>query len=69
MAGGPGWLEGTSSIEDDLKLKEAHVIEFFDVTQHYGVRPVLRGISLRIEQGEVVTILLATGWASRRCWE
>jgi len=37
------------------------VIELFDVTQHYGVRPVLRGISLRIEQGEVVTILGPNG--------
>jgi energy-coupling factor transporter ATP-binding protein EcfA2 len=37
------------------------VIELFDVTQHYGVRPVLRGISLRIERGEVVTILGPNG--------
>jgi ABC-2 type transport system ATP-binding protein len=37
------------------------VIELFDVTQHYGVRPVLRGISLRIEKGEVVTILGPNG--------
>jgi ABC-2 type transport system ATP-binding protein len=37
------------------------VIELVDVTQHYGVRPVLRGISLRIEQGEVVTILGPNG--------
>jgi ABC-2 type transport system ATP-binding protein len=37
------------------------VIELLDVTQHYGVRPVLRGISLRIERGEVVTILGPNG--------
>jgi ABC-2 type transport system ATP-binding protein len=37
------------------------VIELIDVTQHYGVRPVLRGISLRIEPGEVVTILGPNG--------
>ncbi len=37
------------------------MIELFDVTQHYGVRPVLRGISLRIEKGEVVTILGPNG--------
>ena len=37
------------------------MIELIDVTQHYGVRPVLRGISLRIEAGEVVTILGPNG--------
>jgi len=37
------------------------VIELQDVTQHYGVRPVLRGISLRIESGEVVVILGPNG--------
>ncbi len=37
------------------------MIELLDVTQHYGVRPVLRGISLRIERGEVVTILGPNG--------
>jgi ABC-2 type transport system ATP-binding protein len=37
------------------------VIELIDVTQHYGVRPVLRGISVRIERGEVVTILGPNG--------
>jgi ABC-type multidrug transport system ATPase subunit len=37
------------------------VIELVDVTQHYGVRPVLKAISLRIERGEVVTILGPNG--------
>ena len=37
------------------------MIELIDVTQHYGVRPVLRGISARIERGEVVTILGPNG--------
>jgi ABC-2 type transport system ATP-binding protein len=37
------------------------MIELIDVTQHYGVRPVLRGISLRIDAGEVVAILGPNG--------
>jgi ABC-type multidrug transport system ATPase subunit len=37
------------------------VIELHDVTQHYGVRPVLRGVSLRIERGVVVVILGPNG--------
>jgi ABC-2 type transport system ATP-binding protein len=37
------------------------VIELHDVTQHYGVRPVLRSINLRIERGEVVAILGPNG--------
>jgi ABC-2 type transport system ATP-binding protein len=37
------------------------VIELDQVTQHYGVRPVLRGIDLRIERGEVVVILGPNG--------
>jgi ABC-2 type transport system ATP-binding protein len=37
------------------------VIELHDVTQHYGVRPVLRGISLRVERGEVVVLLGPNG--------
>lgn len=37
------------------------MIELIDITQHYGVRPVLRGISLRIEPGEVVVILGPNG--------
>jgi ABC-type multidrug transport system ATPase subunit len=37
------------------------VIELHDVTQHYGVRPVLRGISLRVERGELVVLLGPNG--------
>ncbi|MGP0062438.1 MAG: ATP-binding cassette domain-containing protein [Isosphaeraceae bacterium] len=37
------------------------MIELHDVTQHYGVRPVLRGITLRIDRGEVVVILGPNG--------
>lgn len=37
------------------------MIELHDVTQHYGVRPVLRGINLRVERGEVVVLLGPNG--------
>jgi ABC-type multidrug transport system ATPase subunit len=37
------------------------VIELQNVTQHYGVKPVLRGISLRVERGELVVILGPNG--------
>jgi ABC-type multidrug transport system ATPase subunit len=37
------------------------VIELHDVTQHYGVKPVLREINLRIERGELVVILGPNG--------
>lgn len=37
------------------------MIELIDITQHYGVRPVLRGVNLRIERGEVVVILGPNG--------
>ncbi len=37
------------------------MIELHDVTQHYGVRPVIHGITLRIERGEVVVILGPNG--------
>jgi ABC-2 type transport system ATP-binding protein len=41
--------------------RDPSVIELHDITQHYGVRPVLRGINLRIERGEVVAILGPNG--------
>jgi ABC-type multidrug transport system ATPase subunit len=37
------------------------VIELHNVTQNYGVRPVLRGINLRIERGELVVVLGPNG--------
>ncbi|SIO18719.1 ABC transporter [Singulisphaera sp. GP187] len=37
------------------------MIVLADVTQHYGVRPVLRGINLPIERGEVVVVLGPNG--------
>jgi ABC-type molybdenum transport system ATPase subunit/photorepair protein PhrA len=41
--------------------KVSPVIELHDVTQHYGVKPILRGISLRVERGELVVILGPNG--------
>lgn len=37
------------------------MIELRDVTQHYGVRPVVRSVSLRIERGELAVILGPNG--------
>ncbi len=37
------------------------MIELIDVTHHYGVRPVLNRINLRIETGEVVVIIGPNG--------
>jgi ABC-type multidrug transport system ATPase subunit len=37
------------------------VIELRQVTQKYGVRPVLRGINLRIERGELVVVVGPNG--------
>jgi ABC-type multidrug transport system ATPase subunit len=37
------------------------MIEIVDVTQHYGVRPVLKGINLQIAKGEIVVIVGPNG--------
>jgi ABC-type multidrug transport system ATPase subunit len=37
------------------------MIELENVTQHYGVRPVLKGINLRINRGELVAVLGPNG--------
>ena len=37
------------------------MIELVNVTQHYGVRPVLKQINLRIERGELVVIVGPNG--------
>ena len=34
------------------------MIDIVGVTQHYGVRPVLRNVSLRINRGELVALTL-----------
>src|SRR5437899_12925434 len=39
----------------------AAMIELVNVTQHYGVRPVLKQINLRIETGELVVIVGPNG--------
>jgi ABC-type multidrug transport system ATPase subunit len=37
------------------------MIELADVTQHYGIRPVLKRINLRIERGELVVVVGPNG--------
>jgi ABC-2 type transport system ATP-binding protein len=37
------------------------MIELREVTQHYGVRPVLQGINLRIDSGELVAVVGPNG--------
>ncbi len=37
------------------------MIELVNITQHYGVRPVLRGINLRVKPGELVVIVGPNG--------
>ena len=37
------------------------MIQLVDVTQHYGVRPVLRRVSLEVDSGELVAILGPNG--------
>jgi ABC-2 type transport system ATP-binding protein len=37
------------------------MIQLIDVTQHYGVRPVLRKISVRVERAELVVVLGPNG--------
>jgi ABC-type multidrug transport system ATPase subunit len=37
------------------------VIQLDGITQHYGIRPVLRDVSLRVERGELVVILGPNG--------
>src|SRR3954469_12644910 len=37
------------------------MIELVDVTQHYGIRPVLKGINLRVERRELVVIVGPNG--------
>lgn len=37
------------------------MIDVVGVTQHYGVRPVLRGVNLHVNRGEIVTLLGPNG--------
>jgi ABC-2 type transport system ATP-binding protein len=37
------------------------MINIVDVWHHYGVRPTLRGISLRVERGELLCVMGPNG--------
>src|SRR5947209_988293 len=37
------------------------MIELVDVTQHYGVRPVLKRINLRLERGQLAVVVGPNG--------
>jgi len=43
------------------------MIELTNVTQHYGVQPVLRRTDLRIEAGELVVLASGPDEALGRC--
>lgn len=45
----------------DVHAKGFAVIRVVDIVQHYGVRPVLRSVSLEVQSGELVVILGANG--------
>ena len=37
------------------------MLEVVDVTQHYGVRPVLRQMNLRVEAGDLIALMGPNG--------
>ena len=43
------------------------MIELKSVMQHYGVKPVLRDVSLRIAAGELVAVMGPNVWARVPC--
>ena len=42
-------------------FEKCSMIELIDVTQHYGIRPVLKRINLRIERGEITVVVGPNG--------
>ena len=44
------------------------MIDMVDVTQHYGVRPVLREITLHVDRGELVAVLGPNGMGKTTLW-
>src|SRR5262249_47739154 len=62
-----GWMPGCRLFRRERSellspsQRKLPMIELVDVTQHYGVRPVLKRISLRIERGEIVIIVGPNG--------
>src|SRR6516225_10272105 len=57
-----GQCSSRSSVNYSLLTADCPLmIQLDDITQHYGVRPVLRNISLGIGRGELVVILGPNG--------
>jgi ABC-2 type transport system ATP-binding protein len=45
----------------EFDLREMTMIDAVNITHHYGVKPVLRDVSLRVERGEVVALMGPNG--------
>ncbi len=57
----PGGLSAYNNGQRPSRSGANPMIELINVTQHYGVRPVLKRINLRIEAGELVVIVGPNG--------